>query len=32
MDLNPPPGSNISIASDGIDSTVIIPPTTSASR
>ena len=32
MDLNPPPGSRISIASDGIDSTIVVPPTTSASR
>ena len=32
MDLNPPPGSSISIASDGIDSTIVIPPRTSASR
>jgi hypothetical protein len=32
MDLNPPPGSNISIASDGIDPTIVIPPTASASR
>jgi hypothetical protein len=32
MDLNPPPGSNISIASDRIDPTIVIPPTTSASR
>jgi hypothetical protein len=32
MDLNPPPGSSISIASDGIDSTIVVPATSSASR
>jgi hypothetical protein len=32
MNTNPPPGSSISIASDGIDSTIVIPATTSASR
>ncbi len=32
MDLKPPSGSSISIASDGINSTIVIPATTSASR
>jgi hypothetical protein len=32
MDLNPPPGSSISIATDGIDRTVLIPATNGAWR
>jgi hypothetical protein len=32
MNLQPPSGSKISIATDGADPTIIIPPTTSAAR